>query len=442
VVKIGGKGGKGMLRGSLDDFSLEDIFWLLARTENTGELTVVRPSGTGRVFFRSGLVYCAETELCRESLGRALVRTGAIGSDELSAAEEESTASGRELKEVLRSSESVTEKQLNGAFRNQIEEAAFELLRRDFGEFSWETDAKTEPDFSMELTVDEVLKSSEKRVAQLERIRKVIPTDQSVFVMASFPSGEKGKITVSVDEWKVLSLIDGRSSAIDIAREATLNDLTILTMLHNLAKRDLLEVQTQQKSAVAEKEATDRAFEVAFVCTGNRIRSPLAAAFLRGALPGQPLGVTSVGTSDSPPHPAEPEAVEAGAQLGADLTSHRSKALSETELSGADLVIGFERTHLARALEAGAKPERTFSIVELVDLLEKIDPPGEADPAASAREAVARAHDYRRLADSVPPKVEIVDPMGAQPSAYRNTAIRLRDLSRRLAQGLFGVSEL
>ena len=432
-----------MLRGSLDDFTLEDIFWLIDRAENTGELTVVRPSGTGRLFFRSGSIYSAETELCRETLGRVLARTGAIGSDELSAAEEEASSSGRGLPQVLLSSESVSEEQLNDAYRNQIEEAAFELLRRDFGEFSWESDSKTETEFSLELTVDELLEASQKRVAQLERIRKVIPSDASLFSITPEPSASGESITVSRDEWRLLSLIDGSSSAADIGREAGLNDLTVLQMLHDLVTRGLLDIQTRtQAPAAPPADTSTTPFEVAFVCTGNRIRSPLAAAFLKGALPDLPLSVTSVGTSDSHPHPAEPEAIEAAAQLGADLSGHRSRAVAETDLSKADLVIGFERRHLAKSLEAGARPDRTFSIVELVDLLEKIDAPEDANPVDRAREAAARAHDRRRLLDSAPPKIEIVDPMGSSGSAYRNTAIRLRDLSRRLAIGLFGVSEL
>jgi protein-tyrosine phosphatase len=431
-----------MLRGSLDDFTLEDIFWLVDRAENTGELSVVRPSGAGRLFFRDGRVYSAESELCRETIGRTLSRQGSIGADELAAAEEESESSGRPLAQVLLSSESVSESQLNDAYRNQIEEIAFELLRRDFGEFSWEADVKTEPDFSLELSVQEVLGASDKRVAQLERIRKIIPSDQSRFSISPSPKTEDGKISVSIEEWQLLSLIEGKSSAADIGRDSGLNDLTVLTLLHDLVSRGLLDVQARGPVGEPEEKQTSGEFDVAFVCTGNRIRSPLAAAFLKAALPGLPITTTSVGTSDSHPHPAEPEAIEAAAQLGADLTAHRSQALSETDLSNADLVIGFERRHLSKALEAGARPERSFSIVELVDLLEKIDTPGDGDPTARAREAVARAHDRRRLSDSAPAKVEIEDPMGAAPSAYRTTAIRLRDLSRRLAQGLFGDSEL
>jgi protein-tyrosine-phosphatase len=431
-----------MLRGSLNDFSLEDIFWLISRSENTGELQVVRPSGAGRIFFRSGRVYCAESELCRETLGRVLERTGALGPDELAAAEEESNSSRRTLAEVLLSSESVTEKKLKDAYRSQVEDVSFELLRREFGEFGWTTDVKAEPEVSLEIRVEDVLKACKKRATQLERIRKLIPSDHSAFSVVATPPTSNATITVSVHEWRLLSLIDGSSTVADVARDAGLNDLSTMQLLHDLVDKGLLEVHTNtQVPAESGNPASNRPYEVAFVCTGNRIRSPLAAAFLKGALPGQPLAITSVGIGDSHPHPAEPEAIEAAAELGADLTTHRSKAISETDLSGADLVVGFERRHLAKALERGARPERTFSIVELVDLLEKIETPEDSDPAGRAREAVARAHDRRRLSDSVPPKVEIVDPMGSSASAYRNTAVRLRDLARRLATGLFGVSE-
>ena len=435
-----------MLRGSLDDFKLQDILWLVSRAENTGELAVVRPSGTGRMFFRSGNVYCAESDLCREDIGRVLVRRGALGADELAAAQEEASSSNRTLGQVLLSSESIDHSQLGEAFQTQIEDAAWELIRRDFGEFSWQADVKAEPEFSLELGVAELIDAARRRAGELERIRRVIPSESSLVSIAPSPNPEDGEIKLSVEEWRLLSLVDGRSSAADIGREAGLNDLTVMGMLEGLVTRGLLDVKEAARPArpQAPPPPADVAqpFDVYFVCTGNRIRSPLAAAFLKGSLPGMPLKVASVGIGDSHPHPAEPEAIEAAAQLGADLTAHRSRSISEIDLSNADLVVGFERRHLARALEVGARPERCFSIVELVELLESIESPVENDPAARAREAVARAHDRRRLTDSVPAKVDIVDPMGASRSSYQNTAIRLRDLSRRLATGLFGVSEL
>jgi protein-tyrosine-phosphatase len=39
-------------------------------------------------------------------------------------------------------------------------------------------------------------------------------------------------------------------------------------------------------------------FRVAFVCTGNRFRSPLAAALFRSAAEGLPVEVASAGTLD------------------------------------------------------------------------------------------------------------------------------------------------
>ena len=43
-----------MLRGSLDDFTLPDIFRLLSFSKKTGKLEIVRGAGDGKVYFRDG----------------------------------------------------------------------------------------------------------------------------------------------------------------------------------------------------------------------------------------------------------------------------------------------------------------------------------------------------------------------------------------------------
>ena len=116
-----------------------------------------------------------------------------------------------------------------------------------------------------------------------------------------------------------------------------------------------------------------RAFEVVFVCSGNRFRSPLAEASLSQLTRGIPVRVTSVGTLDLGPKPVLSEALTLGRSLGLDLSEHRARALSGGSLEEADLVIGFERAHVSMAVvEAGARPERTFTMPELVELREEL----------------------------------------------------------------------
>jgi low molecular weight protein-tyrosine phosphatase len=184
-------------------------------------------------------------------------------------------------------------------------------------------------------------------------------------------------------------------------------------------------------------EAGDR-FKIVVVCTGNQFRSPLAEHVLRRATRGLPVDVRSVGVLDRDPVGALPEALDAARELGLDLSNHRTCVLTPEPLDGADLVIGFERAHVARAVVAGGAPlERTFTLPELVELLDSTPRVGAGNPVDRARSAIAAVAstrpDPRR--SRVP---ELADPAGKSAAVFRRTAEQVNELSERLARRLFG----
>jgi protein-tyrosine-phosphatase len=177
--------------------------------------------------------------------------------------------------------------------------------------------------------------------------------------------------------------------------------------------------------------------KVVFVCTGNRFRSPLAEALFRRATDGLGVETSSLGLLELGAVPALREAIAEGARLGVDLTPHVARSLVGRELSPVDLVVGFERMHVVTAVvEAGARRDQTFTLPELVGLLESIELP-DGERLERAREAVARAARARPDPElrSLP---ELGDPLGRGAAVYRETADRLLDLTGRLAGGLFG----
>ena len=179
-------------------------------------------------------------------------------------------------------------------------------------------------------------------------------------------------------------------------------------------------------------------FGVAFVCTGNRFRSPLAAAAFE-AKAEVPVVAVSAGLLGLGPVPALPEAVELAKSHGLDLTSHRSRDLSGVDLEPFDLVLGFERSHVqAAVVDASAHMESTFTLPELVLLLEGIsERVANADPVVRARERVADAHAARLPTFRTSGMPEIVDPLGRSRREQRAIAEEVCRLTGRLAALLF-----
>jgi hypothetical protein len=100
-------------------------------------------------------------------------------------------------------------------------------------------------------------------------------------------------------------------------------------------------------------------------------------------------------------------------------------------------VVGFERMHVVSAVDAGAARERSFTLPELVALLESIDLQGASDPVERARLAVAAANDVRPDEPAPLHVAELADPLGGDADVFRATADRLADLTGRLAGRLF-----
>jgi hypothetical protein len=102
-------------------------------------------------------------------------------------------------------------------------------------------------------------------------------------------------------------------------------------------------------------------------------------------------------------------------------------------------VLGFERAHVhAAVVDAAAAVERTFTLPEVVALLEGVPQLSTAgDRAASARARVNQAHAVRPPNFRTAAVPEIVDPLGRPKREQREVAEEVRRLVERLAQLLF-----
>ena len=179
-------------------------------------------------------------------------------------------------------------------------------------------------------------------------------------------------------------------------------------------------------------------FRITFICTGNRFRSPLAAAVATDAATGLPVAVDSAGLLELRGAGALDEAVAAGALLGLDLGAHRCRQLQPGSLTNADLVVGFEREHVNSAIsEGGANVASVFMLPEAVSLLGRVDEAPDSAPVERARALVRRAHELRGSATQHPQPMEIPDPLGQAAAMQRKIAEGVADLSHRLVAALF-----
>jgi protein-tyrosine phosphatase len=182
---------------------------------------------------------------------------------------------------------------------------------------------------------------------------------------------------------------------------------------------------------------------ILLVCTGNICRSPMAEGFLRRMLADrgiQGIRVESSGVAGWEGSTPTPEAVEALAGYGLDISTHRARRLTRPMVEWADAIVTMAAEHRDAVVRLVPQlASRVFTLKELVALLEsvpeeRIGRPSAEQLAASMRLAQAEreAHAGMELADQ-----DIADPLGLGIESFRAVAWEIEDLSRRLVDGLF-----
>jgi protein-tyrosine phosphatase len=179
------------------------------------------------------------------------------------------------------------------------------------------------------------------------------------------------------------------------------------------------------------------------ICTGNICRSPIAEGLLHDALQrrfgeGAPV-VSSAGTSGLEGSGAMPESVQAAGELGIDIGGHVARRLTTSMADGSDLLLCMATDHRDMLVTGSDRDDHTFTLKELVRLLETLPDPGlEAGPERMLERIAAANHARRLGVVPVSHDDDVADPLGQPLEAYRATAWELETWVQRLVDAMFG----
>ena len=231
-----------MLQGTLNDFSLPDVFSLLALTKKSGALRVASDATDGRVFFRDGAVCLALSDGRRVPLGARLVSAGLVDEAQLRALVEDNTGSSLAVTEALIASGQVEDRILSVFLREQIVDAVFELMRLNEGNFSFDA---TEPALSrgVALSVVEVVGEATRRLEEWQTINRRIASPQAILAMVPAAMDGREGVNLVSEQWDLLTLIDGRRSVAEVVELTGKGEFATCRVLGDLVEAGLVEAQ-------------------------------------------------------------------------------------------------------------------------------------------------------------------------------------------------------
>ena len=182
---------------------------------------------------------------------------------------------------------------------------------------------------------------------------------------------------------------------------------------------------------------TEGMSSVLFVCTANRIRSPLAEASFCRAVGSTSLRVESAGTLTTTAGPVK-EALVAASRLGLDLSQHSARTIWDVDLKAYDLILGFELSHVAAVVvDAGVPPSKVFTLREAVRLMAAAGSAADQDPSSRLRRVVTEADRWRRQNAGFRVTEQIDDPIGRGQDAVDRCALEIDALCAELARQIW-----
>jgi len=257
------------LEGTLHDFSLADIFQLIALQHKTGLLNVRSPSDTVTLGFVDGMLVSAESSAQRldTRLGTVLVKTRRLTPDDLQRALEIQSQTLQRLGFILLKNGFCTPHDLHDGLDIQIRRITFGLFRWTDGDYVFEQTDRVDYDHetTTPLGVEQVLMEGARMVDEWPIIEKVvrsldlvyqrvpvaqpvIPADDGELVDEVERSAERaGKesrlepIRISRAEWAVWELVDGQRTVAEINEVTFFSEFDGCKAFYDLVSRGLIE---------------------------------------------------------------------------------------------------------------------------------------------------------------------------------------------------------
>jgi hypothetical protein len=235
-----------LLQGNLKEFSLPNIFQLVKMSAKSGALTIRRGEDWGKIFFRNGQIYYAHSVPQHLPLGERLVKSGAISGEQLKAAlaTQKKGGEGARIGAILLEGGAIDRPTLEQAVREQIQDAAFDFFSWLDGEFEFSADEKTtDQDILVQMDVENVIMEGCRRIDEWELIFDQLGSLERVPHLAySERIEERGELSLTAQEWRVIVRIDGHADINVILRDCGLDRFHGAKVIYSLFSSGLVTV--------------------------------------------------------------------------------------------------------------------------------------------------------------------------------------------------------
>ena len=254
------------LSGNLKTVSFPDILQLLATGKKTGLLELKTATRQKEVAFKDGnIIYASSINSSEDLLGNLLLKRGRISKVDLERAITMHKQTGRQLGTTLIDMNLFDKSEIGECLKLQIEEIVYNLFSWGDGDFIFHegTSPKTAP-FQVELNTMNVIMEGTRRIDEWLEIQKVLPPDDVLLAIVKSPKINREEIVLSLDEFKVLSLINGERTLPDLINLSPMGEFVTSRAVYRLVINKLIEVVGKRSKDTEEEDEEEVVLSLIF----------------------------------------------------------------------------------------------------------------------------------------------------------------------------------
>lgn len=240
------------LQGSIEQFTLPEIFQLIATSRKSGTLGIQKDDSIVMVYFKEGVIIYGYGPRQTYHLGHLLREQGILSESQLEEAvnAQAKTQNSSRLGEILVTHGFIDRADLGAVIRKQIEELLYSLLSWTNGTFKfYENQYPTQEEITVNLSVENVILEGLRRADEMNMIKEALPDLDAVYAISAAQADCARDVNLQASEWNIMALVDGHRSINDICQSGPLSRSETLKKLAHLKLAGIIAEATKPPAA-------------------------------------------------------------------------------------------------------------------------------------------------------------------------------------------------
>ncbi|MGB9673050.1 MAG: DUF4388 domain-containing protein [Anaerolineales bacterium] len=232
------------LKGNLRDFSLTQLLNLIHLAHKNGILQVEDPPNSIWLGFRDGKLAYGGMNKEDNSLVAILYRSKKINANQYRTIKERtSSMSDKELGLLLVNAGYLSQQEIIQGIQDYLIKLVQRLFLWVEGDFTFENEAPLPADkILLRINLDNLILEGARQLKELEQLKDEIPSLDIALKFCDRPISNIRNLSLSQEEWKVVSYINPKNSLRKIAAAVNLNDLEMRRIAFGLLQAGVVEL--------------------------------------------------------------------------------------------------------------------------------------------------------------------------------------------------------